>query len=246
MLMRQIQEAAVPDLASALRLDPPLASEVAAEAEARCRAIERHAAGVSLEARRRVRRCVLVLSGWASEELTLSDGRRQILRLLLPGDLYGLGAARPRAESALQALTDVTVADLTPLQGWIQDGRASATLSEAWRDLETVHSERDLQHLIRLGRLSALERVGHFLLDLHERQTRAGLIAGPSMSVPLTQAQLADHLGLSAVHVHRVLQQLGREDYIGVRYKQITILEPAALAALCQYRPALKKGARGR
>ena len=186
------------------------------------------------------------MSGWASEELTLSDGRRQILRLLLPGDVYGLGDARPRADAALQALTDVTVADLTPLRGWVQDGRASPSLAAAWRELETTHSERDLQQLVRLGRLSALERVGHFLLELHERLTHAGLITGLSMSVPLTQAQLADHLGLSAIHVHRVLQQLRREDYIGLKYKQITIREPEALMALCQYRPPLDQNARPR
>jgi CRP-like cAMP-binding protein len=108
-------------------------------------------------------------------------------------------------------------------------------MRKAWRALEETQQAGDLRHLLRLGRLSALERAGHLLLELYERQSFAGLTHGPAMPMPLRQAELADHLGLSVVHVNRVLQQLRRDGFIEMQPRLVVFRKLEALAALSNY-----------
>ncbi|MCR5876896.1 helix-turn-helix domain-containing protein [Phenylobacterium sp. J426] len=92
--------------------------------------------------------------------------------------------------------------------------------------------------ILRLGRLTALERVGHLLLDLHERAGRGGLTAGATILLPLTQAMLSDVLGLSIPHTERVLQQLRRDGLIALRLGYVTLLDPERLAATSHFTSA--------
>jgi CRP-like cAMP-binding protein len=70
-------------------------------------------------------------------------------------------------------------------------------------------------HIVRLGRLTAYERVAHLVLDIRDRLALVGLAAPDSFPPPLTQETLADVLGLSSVHVNRMLQQLRRDGLVG-------------------------------
>jgi CRP-like cAMP-binding protein len=181
-------------------------------------------------------RALLVLSGWLSEERTLSDGRRQILRLVLPGEIAGFREHQVDALSDMSALTDVVVADVTALRNAVRDDLAGADMAEAWRRMAEAREEGVLRHLMRLGRLSALERTGQLILELYERLSAAGLVAGQVMPMPLTQEQLADHLGLSVVHLNRILQQLRRDGFIESRNRQLVVRNLAGLASLCHHR----------
>jgi CRP-like cAMP-binding protein len=71
-----------------------------------------------------------------------------------------------------------------------------------------------LDHIMRLGQLTAVERMGHFLLEVELRLRRAGLSIGGRFELPITQEALADYLGLSPVHVNRVLQKLRRDNLV--------------------------------
>jgi CRP-like cAMP-binding protein len=181
-------------------------------------------------------RALLVLAGWVSEERTLSDGRRQILRLLAPGDVAGLRERQAEASSDLAALSDAVVADVTPLRIAISEGRAGAEVARAWRKLAEAQEESVVRHIVRLGRLSALERTGQLLLELFERLSAAGLAHGPMMPMPLTQEQLSDHLGLSVVHLNRTLQLLRRDGFIESRHRQVVFKNLSGLANLCHHR----------
>lgn len=226
--MRRLQNATLA-LADALHRRRPLTARAVQEAEALCGPAELHPEAALVDPGAG-RRAFLIVSGWAAEQQTLADGRRQILRLLAPGDFAGV--CEPTAATELQALSAVTVADVTALRSAVRTGQADSTLAEAWRQLEYAQQAGDLRHLVRLGRLSALERTGQLLLELYERLTFAGLTHGATMPMPLTQIQLADHLGLSVVHVNRVLQRLRREGYIEMRSGQVVLRQPAALAAI--------------
>src|SRR3546814_5185615 len=70
------------------------------------------------------------------------------------------------------------------------------------------------EHILRLGRMSGYERTAHLLLELAERLSMVGLLSGNSFAMPLRQADLADSLGLSAVHMNRVLRKLQKDGMI--------------------------------
>jgi CRP-like cAMP-binding protein len=176
-----------------------------------------------------------VVSGWTGRMRLLRDGRRQIFNLLLPGDGFGFGA-RP-ALSAVVALTALETVDATPLQDAVRRGAAPG-LARAMVAAEIHEDALLLDHAVRLGRLTAVERVAHFLLELQQRLEVVGLGDRQRFPLPLTQEILADALGLSIVHVNRTLQQLRRSGLIELRSGVAILLQPEALAKACDYRGA--------
>lgn len=173
-----------------------------------------------------------LMSGWVAELILLPDGRRQIVALLLPGELIELAQAA-RLGVTLMALTPVRHRDATDLGRSIlrMDAQAGG-LPLAWRGLREAAEQRLVRQVVRLGRLPAYERVVDLLLDLHDRQRRAGLADARIMPFPLTQEAMADHLGLSVVHVNRTLQQLRRDRLIDYRNGRLSFSDPARIAAL--------------
>jgi len=174
-----------------------------------------------------------VVSGWACRQRLMSDGRRQIFTLLLPGDSFGFGA-RP-ALSAVVALTALETVDATPVQDAVRRSSAPG-LARAIVAAEILEDAFLLDHAVRLGRLTAFERVAHFLLELQQRLEIVGLGDRQRFPLPLTQEILADALGLSIVHVNRTLQQLRRGGLIELRSGVAILLQPQALAKICDYR----------
>jgi CRP-like cAMP-binding protein len=193
----------------------------------------RHAAGEILDARRPR----MVTSGWACRQRLLADGRRQIFGLVLPGDGFGLD--RRSAGSGLfsvVALTALETVDAAPLAEAARDG-SSPGLAEALHGLEAMDEALQLDQIVRLGQLTAYERVAHFLLETQHRLEAAGLGDAQRFPLPLTQEMMADALGLSIVHVNRILQQLRREKLIELRSGVAILLQRDALAAVCDYAP---------
>jgi len=172
----------------------------------------------------------LVVSGWAANVYRLPDGRRQILQIFLPGDV--LGASQLRSDRGALALTGVTTSDARPLAAAIR-ARAPehAALCAAWDRAQADREQQLLDHIVRLGRLSAVERTANLLIELLDRHRRARLSEGRRMAWPLTQDGLADVLGLSVVHVNRVLQQLRHKGLIVLRAGQLVVCNAAGLAA---------------
>lgn len=174
-----------------------------------------------------------VVSGWACRQRLMPDGRRQIFGLLLPGDSFGFDA-RPSL-SAVVALTALETIDAGAMQDAMRRGAAPG-LARALATAELVEDALLLDHAVRLGRLTAFERVAHFLLELQHRLEIAGLGDRQRFPLPLTQEILADTLGLSIVHVNRTLQQLRRAGLIELRSGVAILLQPEALAKACDYR----------
>lgn len=231
--MRRLQSAAL-NLVEALNRRRPLTATAIRQAEACCEAPDLQPAEAPVEPPG-ARGAWLIVSGWAAEQRTLPDGRRQILRLLLPGDISGVSDLAPGEGGELQTLTGATLADVGDLRAAIRTGEADPSLVEAWKQLQRAQEASDLRHLMRLGRLSALERTAQLLIELYERQAFAGLTHGQAMPLPLTQIQLADHLGLSVVHINRVLQRMRREGFIEMRPGQVLFRQLTALASLSFY-----------
>ena len=167
---------------------------------------------------------LLILSGWAARVRFLADGRRQFLSFLLPGDVVGLGQqSRPVATATVIALTPVEICS-APLRD------KSPALAEAYALSRALDEAYLLANITRLGRLNAQERIGDLFLELLERLRMAGLESGNSFALPLTQEMIADALGLTSVHVNRMLQQARRDGDVLWERGRVTLPDPAALA----------------
>lgn len=150
----------------------------------------------------------VLASGWASSYKILPGGARQIVDIQIPGDFLGLRSILFRTSDhnvepiTLVHASVVKQGDL--LNAFAQTPRlATAVLWAASRDEAMV-----VEHLVDLGRRTALERMAHFLLELGARLRLVGLGDRTGYLCPLSQYLLADALGLSAVHVNRVLREL--------------------------------------
>jgi CRP-like cAMP-binding protein len=211
---------------------------------------ERHAAGEELapEGQAGVRPR-FILSGWACRQRVLPDGRRQIFSFLLPGDSLGF-SRRPGPElSTIAALTALETIDAGPVAEAMQTG-AVPGIGRALAAIEPIEQTQLFDHMVRLGRQTAYERVAHLLLELQRRLEVVGLGDRQRFPMPLTQEILADALGLSIVHVNRTLQQLRRDRLIELRSGVAILLERDILANIAEYglgaRPAPPAaGARG-
>lgn len=173
--------------------------------------------------------------GWCMRFRSLSDGRRQIHTLGLPGEFVFTEACIYKTSShSVAALTEmqVTAFSADKLCKLVE------TNAEAAAALMRCHAQEAaaaLEHLMSVGRRSAYERVIHLLLELWYRLTELGLAHGPSFEMPLTQETIADILGLSIIHVNRTLQRLRRDRLFEVLSGQpvkVTVLSPAAAVRL--------------
>lgn len=166
----------------------------------------------------------LILSGWAARVRILLDGRRQFLNFLLPGDIIGLyHHRRPVAPTSIITLTEVTTCTPPELG-------ASPALDEAYAIAHAMDEAYLLAQIARLGRMNAMERIGDLMLELHERLELSELTHGRSFDLPITQETLADALGLTAVHVNRMLQAARRAGDLIWSSRSMTIPDPKALA----------------
>lgn len=174
----------------------------------------------------------LLLAGWAARTRILADGRRQILELLLPGDLIAPTASNPALTGeAVVALTPATSCTLDPAI-WAQPVFDTLRLREAALTLLHLHNQ-----ITRLGRQSAYERLAHLLLELRERLAHAGFDVCQGFAMPLTQEVLGDVLGLTTVHLNRTMQQLRRDGLVHTTANGVALPDGEALAAVADYSP---------
>lgn len=179
----------------------------------------------------------LVLSGWACRYKALEDGRRQILAFLVPGDLCDLNVFILRAmDHSIGALTPVSAADIPRAAiERVMDAHPRVTQALLWEQLVTAAVQREWT--MCLGRRTAFERVAHLLCELFVRLRAVALTAGDACELPITQADLAEATGLSAVHVNRTLQELRGQGLIELRGKQLVIPDLKALQDVAQFDP---------
>lgn len=185
-----------------------------------------------------VREAAILLSGWACRVRQFADGRRQVLGLLLPGDLVCMcPQPEPVAVTTILALTEVVLCPAPSAAG--REG-----LEEAYAVSRALEEAYLFRQIARLGRLSAYERIADWLLEVRDRLAAAGLSDGGRLAMPLTQEVLADTLGLTSVHVNRTLQSLRRDRLIEWRGGVVQLTDAAALERLLDYRPVAVTRAR--
>jgi CRP-like cAMP-binding protein len=177
----------------------------------------------------------ILQAGWACSFKLLPDGGRQIINFPLPGDCVGLRSVLLRtSDHSFSALTDVLVSSVEAsrmMQIFNEFPRLGASILWAASREEAMVVE----HLVSIGRRSAIERTAHFFFELRERLRLVGLATDTEFVCPLNQYVLADALGLSAIHVNRVLRQLRERRLLTLKGRKVIIEDVAALKALAGY-----------
>lgn len=177
----------------------------------------------------------ILSDGWACSYKMLPDGERQIVDFQIPGDFLGLRSILFRtSDHTVEAITRIEASEV--LSSDIFDAfnsaprLAAAVLWAASRDEAMV-----VEHLVNLGRRTAEVRMAHFLLELATRLHLVGAGEMTGFTCPLTQYHLADALGLTAVHVNRVLRLLREEGLVTFQKGRVTVHDFNGLVALAGF-----------
>lgn len=179
----------------------------------------------------------LVLEGIAIRYKLMPEGKRQIVALLLPGDFCDLHVAILGAmDHSMATLTPCTIVDISTAE--IDDltrNHPRITRAMWWATLVDEGTLR--AWLSILGQLDADKRMAHLFCELLLRLHAVGLADNDSFDFPLTQADLGDILGLSAVHVNRTLQSLREANLVALKQRRLVIPHFARLRAFCSFDP---------
>ena len=179
----------------------------------------------------------VLMEGWAGRTRHLSDGRRQITSLLLPGDCCDPHVFLfHRRDHTITALTPVIVASIPGSVFQKLEARSPA-LERAFFFETMISASIQREVAVSLGRRSGVERLAHLLCELHARLTAVGLAQANSCSMPLNQNDMADVLGQTPVHINRMLQELRGLGLISLRQRRLTIHDHQRLADLAQFNP---------
>lgn len=173
-----------------------------------------------------------LLSGWAFRYKTLEDGRRQILNYILPGDLIGLqGSLLGEMQHSVEALSPVVLCVFQRDRiGKLFENHASLGFDITWM---ASREERMLdEHLLSVGRRTALERAAYLISFIHQRAAQLGLAEDRALLIPVTQQHLADTLGLSIVHTNKTLRKLVERGMIRWHDRACEVLDPAGLMGI--------------
>lgn len=176
-----------------------------------------------------------VCYGWAVRYQTLRDGSRQILDVILPGDPVALASVMLGASMhSVQALTPACFCAL--------NGRKLVALFQINAKLALGMLRSRLEEecrtdirLTMLGRMSAEERVGYFLIETFERLRQRGMTNGTTCPFPLRRMDVADAVGLSRVHLMRALRELRSQALVELNGGDMVVPRAARLAAYTGY-----------
>lgn len=176
----------------------------------------------------------IVASGSVYRYRLLADGRRVVFDLALPGDLIALAPPVPESGVAFAASSKLQLVLVRQRQ--IQSvSEDSPELAAALEKNAQAQGLRMMAHVLRLSRLTAYERVLHFLLETHDRLDAVDLAEDGRFQMPFNQIVLSDALGMTKFHVNRTLKRLRNEGRVEINHQTIQLHDTAALAELCEY-----------
>lgn len=179
----------------------------------------------------------LILDGWACRYKQLPDGKRQIVGLFVPGDFCDLNVYILKyMDHSIGAITRLKVAMISPDEMVaLTAERPRVTQALWWHELVAAAVQREWT--LNVGQRSAYERLAHLLIELYIRLQVVGRADNGRCDFPLTQNDLADATGLTAVHVNRTLQELRRDGLIELDRKQLQILDLERMMDIAMFNP---------
>lgn len=179
-----------------------------------------------------------VKDGMAARYKVLRNGKRQIVNVLVPGDIVGLpGSFLDRAPFSVLALTDMKL-EVCSHDAFITAcyRRPKFALALSWLAVQdaTFYAER----VVDIGRRTPIERLAHFLLELHARLVMVGRAERAAFDLPISQEVMSDTLGLSVPHLNRMLAKLRGDGMLTVSGRRVQFTDIKALEVLAHFQAA--------
>ena len=179
----------------------------------------------------------LLIAGFSGRYVTLPDGRRQITEISVPGDFVDLHSLlMKQMDHGVVALTTVTVANAPHdrLRRLTENHPHLTRL--LWLDT-VVDGAIHRQLIASMGRKTGLGQLAHLVVELYVRLEVVGLAADLSYDLPLSQTMIGDALGLSAVHVSRLVGELRERNLVDWTQSRVTIANWPGLVAEADFDP---------
>ncbi|MFC6791851.1 Crp/Fnr family transcriptional regulator [Methylobacterium komagatae] len=178
---------------------------------------------------------LIVCSGFACRYKRRISGRRLILAYLIPGDHCDRGALYGYPlDHTIETLTPGQIAKV-PRGHYLDMLEGHPRIALAFQRAKLAEEATAREWMTNIGMRLGPERMAHLLCELLERHGSIGQVTNDQFDLPLTQADLADALGLTSVHVNRVLQALRRDGLIALRGRRLRILAPRRLSELGEF-----------
>ncbi|MCA6121257.1 Crp/Fnr family transcriptional regulator [Bradyrhizobium sp. WSM 1704] len=188
--------------------------------------------------------CCVIMSGFAYRSKVSETGKRQILSFHIAGDIPDLqGLPLKRMDHDLTTLSPARLGFINhdALERIIESRPALARA--LWREtlLDAVLFR---QWIVNLGTRSASGRMAYLIGELRQRLAAMGLVANEQFDFPITQSKLADALGLSVVHVNRVLQAFRTEGVLDFKRRVVTLRDLERIVELGGFESVEEDGGR--
>ena len=168
---------------------------------------------------------IAICDGWALRFAQLPNGKRQILSVVLPGDIVSVASVFDQSHQySLQAVTDVRYAYLSAeeVQKKLDDG---GPVTQSWARFAAAEQRLSDELLVDLGQRTAHERIAAFVLRMMERLSPGQDVPSLTFDFPLRQQQIAELLGLTPVHVCRVLSAFRKDGICDISNGMAQILD---------------------
>jgi CRP-like cAMP-binding protein len=171
----------------------------------------------------------VMLEGWACRYKILPSGTRQIMAFLMPGDSCDLNVSiLAEMDHSIQTLSPARVATISrvEMQSMMHEhpGIARAMYTAQLIDEGVMRA-----WIVSMGRRSSIERVAHLMCELYLRARGGTLSSDAEIALPLSQVVLADALGMTSVHINRILKELRLSGAMELRRGSLSILDPVKL-----------------
>lgn len=180
----------------------------------------------------------LLLDGLLCRYKDLRNGQRQITELHVAGDFADLHSfTLKRLDHNLMTLTPCRVA-IVPHDSLRRITEEHPHLTRIYWFATNLDAAIHREWEVSLGRRSALSRLAHLFCELHVRMGIVGLADGAGYDLSLTQTDLAECLGLTSVHINRMLKELRDQGLVEFRGSRVDILDSGALQRVAEFDPA--------
>lgn len=178
-----------------------------------------------------------VRSGYAIRYRLLRSGKRQILNVVLPGDVVGFPVSFfDRSAYSVVAVTEVSYS-VCRLSSYLRLCYEKPQFGLVLTWLAAQEAAIYAEHIVNLGRRTPVERLAHLLLEIHGRLLDVGHAEPTRFELPFSQEVMADVLGLSLPHLNRMMQQLRAERLITSASRLVELVDIAGLRRVAQYQP---------
>ena len=183
-------------------------------------------------------KCTLLLEGLIERYKDMPEGRRQILAIHIPGDFVDLHSyPLKRLEHSVAALTEVRVATFPHSAIRALTARSTTLTELLWRST-MIDAAINREWIVSVGARNAAERLAHLFCEMYVRLARIGHADAKTFGLPLTQVDLADATGLTAVHANRMLRHLREQGLVAFRQGIVEILDWDGLRSFADFDPA--------